>query len=126
MPSRAEEMGPVPGWQGSLMSETRDLEERVAALEAAMAVLMGPEPDFMDRVRIDVLDSTPDGTVILTVRLTHEPTGVMVVARDRAEGVFKLRKALTARARREYDLQEQQRRAGRKAAREAGGIPGAP
>ena len=87
------------------------LEDRVAALEAAVAELRQPEPDFMAQTRAEALDGP-----ILTVRLTHEPTGVEVVARDRTEGVFKLRKALAARARREYDLQEAERRRQRKAA----------
>ena len=91
-----------------------DLEERVAALEAAVDALGAPEPRFMDQVKVEDIDGE-----YLKVRLTHEPTGVTVLARDRAEGVFKLRKALTARARREYDLQEQQRRAERRAQREA-------
>ena len=89
-----------------------DLEDRVAALEAIVAGLVGPEPEFMSRVRVEPVHASS----VLTVSLTHEPTAVTVVARDRAEGVYKLRKALAARARREYDLQEQQRRAGRKAA----------
>jgi hypothetical protein len=93
------------------MPPVTSLEERVAALEAAVATLMQPEPDFMAQTRTEEFYGP-----ILTVRLTHEPTGVTVVARDRAEGVYKLRKALAARARREYDLQEAERRRQRKAA----------
>jgi protein subunit release factor A len=93
-----------------------DLEERVAALEAAVAALPGPEPDFMQHVREE-----PLGGDVLTVRLTHEPTGVTVAARDRAEGVFRLQKALAGKARREYDLQEAEREQQRKAAAEASG-----
>jgi hypothetical protein len=87
-----------------------DLEERVAALEAIVAGLTA-EPDFMARTRVDPVHASS----VLTVCLTHEPTNVSVVARDRAEGVFKLRKALADRARREYDLQEAERRRERKA-----------
>ena len=82
------------------------LEERVAALETAVAGLAQPEPEFMDRTRVETLR----GAEVLNVQLTHEPTGVTVAARDRAEGVHKLRQALAARARREYDLQEAERR----------------
>ena len=78
-----------------------DLEERVAALEAIVATLTTPEPDFMTRTRVETLR----GTEVLNVRLTHQPTGIEVVARDRAEGVYKLRKALAGAARRQYDLQ---------------------
>jgi len=88
-----------------------DLEDRVAALEAAVAHLAALEPDFMDRTRAETLH----GTDILKVRLTHEPTGITVVARDRPEAIVKLRHALTGAARRQYDLQETQRRQQRKA-----------
>jgi len=75
-----------------------DLEERVAALEAAMAAL---EPDFMTRTTVEPLE----GHGALTVLLTYEPAGVTVAARDRAEGICRLRRALADRARRDYDLQ---------------------
>jgi hypothetical protein len=91
-----------------------DLEERVAALEAIVAQLTQPEPDFMRAVREDPIDGN-----VLTVRLTHEPTGVTVLARDRAEGIYKLRKAITGHWRRLSDLQERERRRLRKEAREA-------
>ena len=99
------------------MADLPDLEDRVAALEATVAQLVQPEPVFMDRVRVEPVHASS----ILTLSLTHEPTGVTVVARDRAEGVFKLRKALADRARREYDLQEKQRRTGRRESAEASG-----
>lgn len=83
-----------------------DLEERVAALEDAVAALTAPEPDFMTRTLVEPLENPG----VLTVCLTHEPTGVMVIARDRAEGLVKLGKALQGRARREHDLQEAERR----------------
>jgi hypothetical protein len=90
-----------------------DLEERVAALEAAMAAL---EPDFMTRTTVEPLNGTglTGDAGHLTIRLTHQPTGIEVVARDRADGIVKLRKALTGRARREFDLQETERRRQRK------------
>lgn len=125
-----------------------DLEERVAALEAAMAMLtrallkrgditindarathgLPPfpepwadaaqsEPDFMTRTKTEPLENPG----VLTVRLTHEPTGITVHARDRAEGVHKLGKALAGRARREFDLQEAERRRQRKEAEETPG-----
>ena len=97
-----------------------DLEERVAALEAIVAGLVQPEPEFMAQTRIETLR----GMDILTVRLLHEPAGIEVVAADRAEAIIRLRKALAAAARRQYDLQETQRRAQRKAAR-AEETPGA-
>ena len=91
-----------------------DLEERVAALEAAVAQLTQPEPEFMDQTRAEDLH----GTEHLKVRLTHEPTGITVAARDRQEAVYKLRHALAGAARRQYDLQEHERRRLRKTARE--------
>ena len=91
-----------------------DLEERVAALEAAVARLTQPEPEFMDRTRAETLH----GTEHLKVRLTHEPTGITVAARDRTEAIYKLRHALAGHARRQYDLQEYERRQQAKAARE--------
>jgi hypothetical protein len=93
------------------VTHSPDLEARVAALEAIVAQFATPEPDIMAQVRTEALH----GTSILTVRLTHEPTGVTVAALDRAEGVLKLRKALAGRARREYDLQEAERRRQRNA-----------
>ena len=95
------------------------LEERVAALEAAVAQLTAPEPEFMDRVREEPLH----GTDVLKVRLIHEPSGITVVARDRPEAVIKLRHALTGAARRQYDLQETQRRQQRKALRRGSSCP---
>jgi hypothetical protein len=92
-----------------------DLEDRVAALEAIVAQFAAPEPEFMDRVQAETLH----GTEHLKIRLTHTPTGIMVVARDRAEAVYKLRKALAGHARRQYDLQEHERRQQAEAAREA-------
>jgi len=82
------------------------LEERVTALETAVAALTAPEPGFTADVKTEVLDTTTDGTVALMIRLTHQPTGVMVVARDRAEGIAKLRHALANRTRRQQDLQQ--------------------
>ena len=93
------------------MTDTPGLEDRVAALEAAVAALTAPEPEFMAHTRAEPLD----GHGILTVRLTHEPTGITVAARDRAEGVVRLRRALAERARRQHDLQEQERRREQKA-----------
>jgi hypothetical protein len=123
-----------------------DLEGRVAALEATVAMLtrklvasgditlndaraahgLPPfrepwadgEPTFMQHVKAEPLD----GHGPLTIRLTHEPAGITIAARDRAEGICKLRKALADRARRDYDLQETQRRRERKTE----GTPGAP
>ena len=92
------------------MTDAPGLEERVAALEAAVATLV--EPDFMAQTRVDTFRDTQ----VRSVRLTHEPTGVTVVAPDRAEGVFKLRKAIAGHARRQHDLQEAERRRQRKAA----------
>jgi hypothetical protein len=94
-----------------------DLEDRVAALEAIVAGLTA-EPDFMTRTTTEPLNGTglTEAGGHLTIRLTHQPTGIEVVARDRAEGIVKLRKALAGRARREFDLQEAERRAQRKAA----------
>jgi hypothetical protein len=117
-----------------------DLEARVAALEATVVMLtrkllqsgdisindarsahglppfpgpwagtagyVQPEPDFMTRTTAEPLH----GTEHLKIRLTHTPTGIMVVARDRAEAVHKLRKALAGHAARQYDLQEAERR----------------
>jgi hypothetical protein len=97
-----------------------DLEERVAALEAIVAGLVQPEPEFMAQTRVETLR----GMEVLSVRLLHEPTGITIAARDRDEGIVKLRKALADRARREFDLQEAERRRQRKAAREACGDPG--
>ena len=94
------------------------LEERVEALEAIVAGLLQAEPDFMAYVRIDTFRDTE----VRAVRFTHLPTGVQVLADSRGEAVHKLRKALADRARREHDLQEQERRRERKA---AGGVPGA-
>ena len=84
------------------------------------------EPDFMTRTTAEPLDGTGlTGTGgDLTIRLVHQPTGIEVVARDRPEGIAKLRRALLARARREFDLQEAERRAQRKAA-QAQEAPGA-
>jgi len=73
------------------------------------------EPAFMDRVTTETLH----GTEHLKVRLTHEPTGITVVARDRPEAIVKLRHALAGAARRQYDLQEAARREERKAPQEA-------
>jgi len=78
-----------------------DLEERVAALEAAVATLTQPEPEFMERTRAETLR----GTKVLNIRLTHEPTGITVVARNRQEAICKLRHALTCAARRQAGLQ---------------------
>ena len=75
------------------------------------------EPEFMAHTRMEPID----GNLVLMVRLTHEPTGVTVAARDRTEGVHKLRKALADRFRRQYDLQEAERRRQRKPAEE---VPG--
>jgi hypothetical protein len=88
------------------------LEERVAALEAAIAALTAAEPDFMARTRAEPLHDTEH----LNIRLTHEPTGITVAARDRQEAIYKLRQALAGAARRQYDLQERERRAQEKAA----------
>ena len=108
-----------------------DLEERIAVLEAAVTMLTSrllqsgdisindaraahgfppfpdPEPDFMAHTTTEPLNSTglTGNPGHLTIRLTHQPTGIEVVARDRAEGIYKLRKALTGAARRQYDLQ---------------------
>ena len=76
------------------------LEERVAALEAAVAELRQPEPDFMAETRVEGTHPTP------AVRLTHLPTGVSVRAPDRTEAVVKLRKALAGRERRQQDLEQ--------------------
>jgi hypothetical protein len=76
------------------------------------------EPQFMQHTRVEPID----GHGVLTIRLTHEPTNISVVARDRPEGISKLRRALADRARRDYDLQETQRRRERKTE----GTPGAP
>jgi hypothetical protein len=94
-----------------------DLEDRVAALEAIVAGLAQAEPEFMTQTRVETLR----GMEILNVRLTHEPTGITIAARDRAEAIVKLRKALTGHARRQHDLQEAERRAQRKTE----GTPGA-
>ena len=83
-----------------------------------LTVAQAPEPDFMARVTTEPLGGPEHLRGALTIRLTHEPTGVTVAARDRTEGVHKLRKALADRARRQYDLQEAERRQQRK---EAGG-----
>ena len=105
-----------------------DLEERVAALEAAVAALAAPEPDFMTRTTVEPLNGTglTGDAGHLTIRLVHQPTRIEVVARDRAEGIAKLRQALLARARRDYDLQEAERRRQRKTAQReaerAGGV----
>jgi hypothetical protein len=109
--------GPLRGSPncGKRQPPVPDLEERVAALEAAIAAL---EPDFMTRTTAEPLNGaglTGDAGH-LTIRLTHQPTGIEVVARDRADGIARLRRALTDRARREFDLQEAERRAQRKAA----------
>ena len=76
------------------------LEDRVAALEAAVAELRQPEPDFMAQTRVEGTYPTP------AVRLTHLPTGVQVDAGSRAEAVVKMRKALAARDRRQQDLEQ--------------------
>jgi predicted HD phosphohydrolase len=91
-----------------------DLEQRVAALEAIVAQFAEPEPAFMDRVQAETLHDAGH----LKVRLTHEPTGIMVVARDRQEAVYKLRKALAGHARRQFDLQHAERQRQAKAAKE--------
>ena len=78
------------------------LEDRVAALEAAVAELRQPEPEFMCQVRVD----TYRANKVESVRLTHLPTGVQVDAGSRAEAVVKLRKALAARDRRQHDLEQ--------------------
>jgi hypothetical protein len=96
-------------WFADLLSEW---------LERSPAAPPPYEPDFMSHVQAETLH----GTSILTVRLTHLPTGVTVAARDRQEAIYKLRKALAGHARRHYDLQEAERRRQRKA---AGGTPGA-
>jgi protein subunit release factor A len=84
-----------------------DLEERVAALEAAAALTAGPdEPGFMAHVTVETL-----------VRLTHHPTRITVEARDRRDGVSRLGRALAARDRRERELEEVQHRAERRAAK---------
>ena len=69
------------------------------------------EPDFMNRVREEPLH----GTDVLKIRLTHQPSGITVVARDRPEAIVKLRHALTGAARRQADLQETARRQEREA-----------
>jgi hypothetical protein len=79
-------------------------------------IIVAEEPHFMQNVKTEPLDGP-----VLKVRLTHEPTGVMILARSRAEGMVKLGKALAGRARREHDLQEAERRQQRKAAEEASG-----
>ena len=105
-----------------------DLEQRVAALEAIVAALVQPEPDFMTRTTTEPLDGAglTGAGGNLTIRLVHQPTGIEIVARDRAEGIAKLRKALAGRARRDYDLQEAERRRQRKTAQReaerAGGV----
>jgi hypothetical protein len=86
---------------------------RHTALEAAITILPGPEPDFMSQVKTEPLNGKH-----LRIRLTHEPTGITVTARDRSEGTYKLRKAFTDHARRQYDLQEAERRQQRKTAKE--------
>ena len=80
-----------------------------------LTVAQAPEPDFMARVTTEPLGGPEHLRGALTIRLTHEPTGVTVAARDRTEGVHKLRKALADRTRRQYDLQEAERRRQRKA-----------
>ena len=83
-----------------------DLEERVAALEAAIARLTQPEPAFMEQTRTETLH----GTEHLKVRLTHEPAGITIAARDRQEAIRKLQQALASHAARQTRLQEHQRR----------------
>jgi hypothetical protein len=118
-----------------------DLEERVAALEAAVTMLTSKllqsgditindaraahglpvlEPDFMARTTVEPLDSAglTGNAGHLTIRLVHQPTGIEIVARDRPEAICKLRAALTDRARRDHDLAEAERRRQRKAAQD--------
>ena len=68
------------------------------------------EPEFMQHVHAEPLR----GHGALTIRLTHQPTGITIAARDHDEGIYKLRKALADAARRQYDLQEAERRTQRK------------
>ena len=73
------------------------------------------EPAFMNHVKTEHLD----GTGLLKVRLTHQPSGITITASDRPEGIIKLRKALAAHAARQTTLQETVRRQQAKAARNA-------
>jgi hypothetical protein len=77
------------------------------------------EPDFMARVHVEHLH----GTEHLKVRLTHEPSGITVAARDRQEAIIKLRHALTGAASRQASLQAAERRAQEKTAKATEGTP---